>query len=53
MKNILADKPKPATIYEIILYYKGGSYINLKIIRPIPKTKKFEINVNVFLKLLR
>jgi hypothetical protein len=35
----------------MILYYSGGLDINLKIIRPIPKTKKLEIKVKVFLRL--
>lgn len=50
-KNILVDRPKPATTYEIIRYYKGGFDMNLKMIKPIPRTTKFDINVKVFLRL--
>lgn len=39
-------------MYEIIAYYKGGSDITLNIIKPIPSTTKFDINVKVLRKLL-
>lgn len=44
--------PRATTMYEIIAYYKGGSDITLNIIKPIPSTTKFDINVKVLRKLL-
>ena len=50
-KNILVERPSPATTYDIILYYNGGFDITLKMIKPIPRTTKFDIKVKVFLRL--
>lgn len=44
--------PIAATIYDIIAYSSGGSFMTLNITTPMPKTKKFAIKVKVFLKLL-
>lgn len=49
---MLAVNPKATTMYDIIEYYRDGLLITLKIMTPSPKTKKLEINVKVFLKLL-
>ncbi len=51
-KNMLAARPMPATTNDMILYYQNLSDIRANIITPIPKTKKLDIKVNVFLKLL-
>lgn len=48
---MLADRPKPAKMYDIILYSKGGSDMNLKTIKPNPSAKKFAMKVKVFLRL--
>ena len=49
---MLALMPIAATIYDIIAYSSGGSFMTLNITTPMPKTKKFAIKVKVFLKLL-
>lgn len=51
-KKVLAATPKPATTKEIILYYQILSVMNLNINTPIPNTTKFDMNVNVFRRLL-
>ncbi len=48
---MLAARPMPATTNDMILYYQNLSDIRANIITPIPKTKKLDIKVNVFLKL--
>lgn len=40
------------TMYDISAYSRGGSFMNLNIIRPIPSTTKLDINVKVLRKLL-
>lgn len=52
MKNRLAARPMPATTKEIMRYYQRRSDMNLKIRTPMPRTRKFEMNVKVFLRLL-
>lgn len=49
---MLALIPIVATIYDIIAYSSGGSFITLNITTHMPKTRKFAIKVKVFLKLL-
>lgn len=40
------------TMYDISAYSRGGSFMNLNIIRPIPSTTKLDMNVKVLRKLL-
>jgi len=51
-KNILADTPSIAKVYDIMAYSKGGLAINSNIINPRPRVRKFATKLKVFRRLL-
>jgi hypothetical protein len=53
IKKRLVEMPKATTMYEIKLISRVGSDITEKITSAMANTVKFDIKVNVFLRLLR